>query len=50
MCVGTAIDAGGTTLRDYVSLMGPGFFEQQLAVYGREGSLGAFVVLRFGVE
>ena len=34
-----AIDAGGTTLRDYVSADGvPGFFEQQLAVYGREGS------------
>ena len=33
-----AIDAGGTTLRDFVSGDGrPGYFQQTLAVYGRDG-------------
>ncbi len=33
-----AIDAGGTTLRDFSNSEGkPGYFAQQLAVYGREG-------------
>lgn len=33
-----AINAGGTTLRDYVGVHGDtGYFQQQLAVYGREG-------------
>jgi len=33
-----AIKAGGTTLRDFVSAEGkPGYFQQQLAVYGRGG-------------
>jgi len=33
-----AITRGGTTLRDFISPDGsPGYFEQELAVYGREG-------------
>jgi len=33
-----AIQAGGTTLKDFYSLEGqPGYFTQKLAVYGREG-------------
>ncbi|MEM1435377.1 MAG: bifunctional DNA-formamidopyrimidine glycosylase/DNA-(apurinic or apyrimidinic site) lyase [Pseudomonadota bacterium] len=33
-----AIDVGGTTLRDFVGTQGePGYFKQQLNVYGREG-------------
>lgn len=33
-----AIEAGGTTLRDFTSASGsPGYFRQQLAVYGRGG-------------
>lgn len=33
-----AIDAGGTTLNDYVNLEGkPGYFQQELLVYGRSG-------------
>ena len=33
-----AIDRGGTTLRDFISPDGaPGYFEQELSVYGREG-------------
>ncbi len=33
-----AIQAGGTTLKDYVNSEGkPGYFSQQLSVYGREG-------------
>ncbi len=33
-----ALDAGGTTLKDYVNSEGkPGYFSQQLAVYGRAG-------------
>ena len=33
-----AIEAGGTTLRDYVNGNGqPGYFQQELWVYGREG-------------
>lgn len=35
-----AISAGGTSLRDFVSADGrPGYFKQQLQVYGREGQL-----------
>ena len=35
-----AIDKGGTTLRDYVGGDGkPGYFAQQLRVYGRDGLL-----------
>jgi len=46
-----AIRAGGTTLRDYVSGDGrPGYFQQTLAVYGRDGepcrACGATVRLR----
>ena len=34
----TAIDAGGTTLRDFYQSDGePGYFRQKLAVYGRDG-------------
>jgi formamidopyrimidine-DNA glycosylase len=34
-----SIDAGGTTLRDFVNGQGePGYFQQTLAVYGRQGS------------
>jgi len=34
----TAIEAGGTTLRDFVGSDGsPGYFSQELSVYGREG-------------
>ena len=34
-----AIEAGGTTLRDFTVADGsPGYFRQQLAVYGREGA------------
>jgi formamidopyrimidine-DNA glycosylase len=34
----TAIDAGGTTLRDFYHSDGePGYFQQELTVYGREG-------------
>jgi len=33
-----SIDQGGTTLRDYVNGNGqPGYFQQELWVYGREG-------------
>lgn len=33
-----AIDAGGTTLRDFHNGDGePGYFQQQLDVYGRDG-------------
>ncbi|MCF5946377.1 DNA-formamidopyrimidine glycosylase, partial [Xanthomonas perforans] len=33
-----AIQRGGTTLRDFISPDGaPGYFEQELSVYGREG-------------
>ena len=33
-----AIQRGGTTLRDFISPDGaPGYFEQELWVYGREG-------------
>lgn len=33
-----AIHAGGTTLRDYATVTGePGYFDQELEVYGREG-------------
>ena len=36
--LGHAIARGGTTLRDYINPDGvPGYFEQELAVYGREG-------------
>jgi formamidopyrimidine-DNA glycosylase len=36
--LGQAIDQGGTTLRDFVNASGkPGYFQQTLAVYGREG-------------
>lgn len=36
--LGNAIKAGGTTLRDYVNGNGqPGYFQQELWVYGREG-------------
>ena len=35
----TAIDAGGTTLRDFTDSNGePGYFSQRLFVYGREGA------------
>ncbi|MFB6259468.1 MAG: bifunctional DNA-formamidopyrimidine glycosylase/DNA-(apurinic or apyrimidinic site) lyase, partial [Thiohalorhabdaceae bacterium] len=34
-----AIEAGGTTLRDFTDIDGaPGYFRQQLAVYGHEGA------------
>lgn len=36
--LGAAIEMGGTTLRDFVGTQGePGYFKQQLNVYGREG-------------
>ena len=36
--LGEAIEAGGTTLRDYSRVTGePGYFEQSLNVYEREG-------------
>lgn len=36
--LGQAIERGGTTLRDFLSPDGlPGYFEQELSVYGREG-------------
>jgi len=36
--LGHAIARGGTTLRDFISPDGaPGYFEQELSVYGREG-------------
>ena len=36
--LGYAITRGGTTLRDFISPDGaPGYFEQELSVYGREG-------------
>ena len=36
--LGEAIEAGGTTLRDFADAGGrPGYFAQQLDVYGREG-------------
>jgi len=36
--LGYAITRGGTTLRDFISPDGaPGYFEQELAVYGRDG-------------
>ncbi len=36
--LGHAIDRGGTTLRDFISPDGaPGYFEQELSVYGRGG-------------
>ncbi len=35
--IGNAIQKGGTTLRDFVNATGnPGYFQQQLKVYGRE--------------
>lgn len=38
--LGKAIDAGGTTLRDYYGSDGePGYFQQQLEVYGRDDEL-----------
>lgn len=37
MVLSNAIDAGGTTLRDYYDGDGePGYFQQQLEVYGRD--------------
>jgi formamidopyrimidine-DNA glycosylase len=37
--LGEAIESGGTTLRNYVGADGvPGYFKQQLYVYGRAGS------------
>ena len=44
-----AIESGGTTLRDFVNGQGePGYFQQALAVYGRDGQsclqCGSFVV------
>ncbi|MGB0692357.1 MAG: zinc finger domain-containing protein, partial [Pseudomonadales bacterium] len=36
--LGNAIDSGGTTLRDFLREDGsPGYFKQQLLVYGRGG-------------
>jgi formamidopyrimidine-DNA glycosylase len=36
--LGYAIQRGGTTLRDFISPDGaPGYFEQELAAYGRGG-------------
>jgi formamidopyrimidine-DNA glycosylase len=36
--LGAAIERGGTTLRDFLNPDGaPGYFEQELAVYGRDG-------------
>jgi len=36
--LGAAIKSGGTTLRDFVNSEGqPGYFQQTLNVYGREG-------------
>ena len=36
--LGHAIERGGTTLRDFLRPDGePGYFEQELLVYGREG-------------
>ncbi len=36
--LGRAVEAGGTTLKDFVGSSGdPGYFRQELAVYGREG-------------
>jgi formamidopyrimidine-DNA glycosylase len=36
--LGHAIERGGTTLRDFLNPDGlPGYFEQELFVYGREG-------------
>ena len=36
--LGDAIEQGGTTLRDFVGGDGsPGYFAQQLRVYGRDG-------------
>jgi len=36
--LGYAITRGGTTLRDFISPDGaPGYFEQELLVYGRDG-------------
>ena len=36
--LGYAIERGGTTLRDFLNADGaPGYFEQELYVYGREG-------------
>ncbi|MBD8637031.1 bifunctional DNA-formamidopyrimidine glycosylase/DNA-(apurinic or apyrimidinic site) lyase [Stenotrophomonas sp. 169] len=38
--LGHAITRGGTTLRDFISPDGaPGYFEQELSVYGRDGQL-----------
>jgi len=37
--LGAAIERGGTTLRDFLGADGqPGYFEQELFVYGREGA------------
>ena len=37
--LGAAIEAGGTTLRDFRGADGdPGYFQVQLRVYGREGA------------
>ena len=36
--LGEAIESGGSTLRDYINGSGaPGYFQQKLSVYGREG-------------
>ncbi len=36
--LGESIESGGSTLRDYVNSSGaPGYFQQQLGVYGRQG-------------
>jgi formamidopyrimidine-DNA glycosylase len=38
LVLGEAIEQGGTTLRDFVNEVGkPGYFQQALRVYGREG-------------
>lgn len=52
--LGEAIESGGSTLRDYVNGSGsPGYFQQKLLVYGREGRecgacQGAIKQLRIG--
>jgi formamidopyrimidine-DNA glycosylase len=43
MVLAKAIEAGGTTLKDFVSGDNkPGYFKQELKVYGREG-LGCYL-------
>jgi len=40
LVLAAAIKSGGTTLRDFVNSQGePGYFQQTLNVYGREGQL-----------